>query len=71
MTKSEFHVYLSENVKDILFETNDKIHDMFDPFIEDGTLEGYEYEFDFEGHLKISFDFNDYDPIIINIGRTE
>lgn len=70
MTKQEFKEYLSENAQYLLFENLDKVHEMFDPFIEDDTLEEYDYEFDPEtNNLKIVFNFNDDEPIVVNLGR--
>ena len=70
MKREEFKEYLSENAQYLLFENLDKVHEMFDPFIEDDTLEEYVYEYDTSTNsLNISFTFKDGDPIVINLGR--
>lgn len=68
MNKEEFREYLSENAQYLLFENLDKIQEMFDPFVEDNTLEDYVYEYDASTNtLNISFIFKNDEPIIINL----
>ncbi len=69
LSREEFKQYLADNAQYLMFEHVDKIHEMFDQFVENDTIEEYVYEFDPSTNaLKISFTFENGESIDIQIG---
>jgi hypothetical protein len=72
MTQSEFITFVQEEAKKLIFEPVSAVDEMFQPFIEDGTLEGFDYDFNLtDNSVKIIFKFASGDEFILTIGKAE
>ena len=67
MSKNEFIEYLKSEVPHLIFEPISKIDEVFNPFIEDDTIEEFDYDIDVDNSVKIIFTFKDDSTFIVNI----
>ena len=71
MTKEEFVEFLKAECPKLIFEPVAKVDEFFNPYIENDTIEGFDYDFDTDNTVKILFKFKDGSDFTVTIGKGE